>query len=134
MSAFQVTKPEGYQKQPLPFFNEWVEALESANYEQGKGELVVKENNNIRYCCLGVLCQIQGRLTDGKDGGDGAYHCLHYSNPCYPFLGKYGYFPEGIQVKKGTVSDETLASVNDSGKFTFEEIAQVIKEIWKPVE
>lgn len=34
----------------------WVEALRSGNFKKGKGSL--KEND--RYCCLGVLTEIQG--------------------------------------------------------------------------
>jgi hypothetical protein len=34
----------------------WIEALRSGNYEQTTGSL--REGN--RYCCLGVLCAIQG--------------------------------------------------------------------------
>ena len=34
----------------------WIEALRSGEYEQGTDSL--QEDN--RYCCLGVLCSIQG--------------------------------------------------------------------------
>lgn len=35
--------------------NQWVKALRSGNYEQGKNLLRSKEN---KFCCLGVLCDL----------------------------------------------------------------------------
>lgn len=35
----------------------WVEALRSGEYKQGRGELL---NDEGAYCCLGVLCAMQG--------------------------------------------------------------------------
>lgn len=34
----------------------WVEALRSGKYEQGQGKLL----HSGKFCCLGVLCDIQG--------------------------------------------------------------------------
>lgn len=126
---FQVIKPEGYQKIPLPFFNEWVEALESGNYKQGQDWLF----NDGSYCCLGVLCQIQRTLVNECDMGVTSY-CLHSSNPCFSVLNSLGNFPEQVTVKLDNQVLISLAELNDEGKFTFEEIAEVIKEIWKPEE
>lgn len=37
----------------------WVDALRSGKYQQGKHRLgTVKENGDIEYCCLGVLCEV----------------------------------------------------------------------------
>lgn len=37
----------------------WLQALESGEYVQGKGELVDQDNpQDIKYCCLGVLCDV----------------------------------------------------------------------------
>lgn len=36
----------------------WIEALRSGKYKQGHGQLRDLDN---RYCCLGVLCDVQGR-------------------------------------------------------------------------
>jgi hypothetical protein len=45
----------------------WAKALESGRYKQGKGRLKTQDG---RYCCLGVLCRVQG-LTFRKDPADG---------------------------------------------------------------
>lgn len=42
---------------------QWVAALRSGDYKQGKAALRVlkKKDNEVRYCCLGVLCDVLGR-------------------------------------------------------------------------
>jgi ABC-type uncharacterized transport system auxiliary subunit len=41
--------------------NAWIKALESGNYRQGTGLLRQIMNDNApSYCCLGVLCEING--------------------------------------------------------------------------
>ena len=49
----------------------WLKALRSGGYEQGKGQL----RNDNKYCCLGVLADVQGfrwkrRQQHFLDGGD----------------------------------------------------------------
>lgn len=41
----------------------WVEALESGEYKQGKGWLVVNDS----YCCLGVACVLYAKAKRIKD-------------------------------------------------------------------
>ena len=36
----------------------WVKALRSGKYKQGKRALKVETKNNVRHCCLGVLCEL----------------------------------------------------------------------------
>jgi hypothetical protein len=50
----------------------WIKALRSGDYKQGHRALYCIFNNEETYCCLGVLCIIQGvtpeelhRLPDG---------------------------------------------------------------------
>jgi hypothetical protein len=38
---------------------QWVQALRSSEYEQGKGALhIISGDGKHRYCCLGVLCEL----------------------------------------------------------------------------
>ncbi len=41
----------------------WVAALRSGKYVQGQGQLATKDNGTVKFCCLGVLCQV---LVDNK--------------------------------------------------------------------
>ncbi len=54
--------------------NQWLEALRSGKYKQGKGKLIKATNSGFSYCCLGVLQAITGLeivnselLTNKKD-------------------------------------------------------------------
>ena len=44
----------------------WVKALRSGQYDQAAGKLCV---NGTAFCCLGVLCDIQGAYWDEDDAG-----------------------------------------------------------------
>jgi hypothetical protein len=135
--TYELIIPEGYQKKELPYFKEWTEALDSGGYAQTSGQLCKKysyvEGDETRYCCLGVLSKIQGRLTsDNTDSLDfDSTYYLSLENPNYPFLRENGTFPEGIAVisSKGK-RIHNLAELNDN-EFSFSQISKVIKEIWK---
>lgn len=49
MADFVTTQPANLLK--------WVEALESGEYQQGRGAL---RNDDDTYCCLGVACEVSG--------------------------------------------------------------------------
>lgn len=44
-------------KLPKDFKDQWVSALRSGKYQQGKGYLRLTDN---RFCCLGVACDLLG--------------------------------------------------------------------------
>lgn len=105
------------QKLPSDIKEQWITALRSGQYEQGKKSLC----ENGKYCCLGVLSKLQGRLTeDGLDGTDPQYRThtlLSEDNPLYATI--YQSRNEGGLVMF------TLTLLNDRG-VTFTEIADVI--------
>jgi hypothetical protein len=123
----KVITPEGYQKVELPYFNEWIAALESGKYMQTRETLC----SGGKYCCLGVLSKVQGRLSAA--GYDGlSINVLNDDNPCFPQLNSHGQFPLGVKVITPQGSTlYMLTSCNDAG-LPFEEIANIIKQIWKP--
>lgn len=47
----------------------WIEALRSGEYEQAVGAL--RQEDPIRFCCLGVLCDVLG--TDWTNSGGALY-------------------------------------------------------------
>jgi hypothetical protein len=132
----RVITPDNYEKQELPFFDEWIKALESGEYEQGRAFLCT----NNKYCCLGILSKVQGRLTMPKDaryGIDGAYKVfsgLSSTNPCHKQLNYLGDFPPGVKVnvaiEKDNIDFNSLACCNDYG-ISFKDIANIIKQIWQ---
>lgn len=45
----------------------WIKALTSGEYKQGAGKLRrVHRGNDLRHCCLGVLCEISGAKWERK--------------------------------------------------------------------
>ncbi len=109
---------ESATKLPPELKAKWLEALRSGKYKQGRDTLC----DGTGYCCLGVLSDIQGRLTKDKDNDyyyDGN-NCveLGHDNPVN-FVNYYA----AIQ-QLGT--NYSLASLNDRGA-TFEEIANIIE-------
>lgn len=123
--------PENYVKPPLPGRDEWLEALRSGRYAQGRLSLCESD----KYCCLGVLCRLQGRLNflDGKWREEGKETSgLSYENPVYKNLDALGRFPEGVFVRLSDSEirkEVELAGCNDSG-LTFDDISNIIEAVW----
>jgi len=99
--------------------DKWVKALRSGDYEQGTQALF----NSGAYCCLGVLCEIQGYKK-----------LVHQGRPC--FFNETGSVLNGIGLvcpndgyNSGLDRDtrQDLAVMNDGGS-TFNEIADWIEE------
>lgn len=132
-AMYKVILPENYVKPAWPGRNEVIAALKSGNYEQGTGKL----RFNDKFCCLGVICELQGRLKPGVGGSDFQYGdagntaALFPDNPLYSLLGAAGYFPEGAYVKGTVFQTKSLMGCNDTLHLTFLEIAEIIEQIWE---
>lgn len=81
-----------------------------------------------KYCCLGVLSEIQGRLNNGRDSELQSDRVLGDDNPLNDLLDNVGVLPVGVlvQMKAGV---ECLAGLNDNG-LTFPQIADIIEKVW----
>lgn len=112
---------------------EWVAALRSGKYVQGKG-MLRRESGS--YCCLGVLCDLHARANpesgmwiEGVDGwlyesGERSYYALPSEVQQWA-----GFDQDDVEVVvpgRGVKTDG-LAGHNDRGR-TFEEIAKAIEE------
>lgn len=86
----------------------WVAALRSGEYRQAKNALKTADG----YCCLGVLCDIQGADFDAIFEKFGS---LSLSENPEQYLGMLGFH------------SSKLSQMNDGGK-SFLEIAQYIEE------
>ena len=100
---------------------QWIEALLSGEYKQGKGAL---RNSKDEYCCLGVLCDLYSKNTGVEWGIDPlGSHNMHSNVSMTPVqVDLWGEFANGTS---GTLLE--LAEMNDFGR-TFEQIAEYIKE------
>lgn len=117
----------------------WVEALESGQYEQAKGVLARRgEDGKVRYCCLGVACDVAMRNgvnlhTEDSETIEGS--------PVIVYDGWDGILPEAVADWLGfdnqnpvlTTSllgggSTTASSMNDGLGFAFTRIAQAVRE------
>ena len=114
----------------------WVAALRSGEYPQGAGHLKVQMNNepDPRFCCLGVLCDVEGmELHRGAEfiGMDGeeegiAYYIKGSTIDSEPMASE-SYLPSAFAQQAGLLDvDILLASFNDMGA-SFDEIADWIE-------
>ncbi len=59
----------------------WIDALRSGDYEQGKGLLCRITPDGAKYCCLGVLCEVEnGEDIWELETGHGTTFCSAQGN------------------------------------------------------
>jgi hypothetical protein len=106
---------------------EWIDALLSREYKQGKCCL---RRSDDTYCCLGVLCDlfVKEREIEWIISGTGDYYYLHDTSAYLPTsVMDWAGLDESGGWFDSSDGDRSLASMNDSGK-SFEEIAKKIEE------
>ncbi len=95
--------------------DKWINALRSGNYKQGLGRL----KYNGEYCCLGVLCEISGRVEFDKTAGNVRYANYDCNSVPTEFLESLG-----LEYKYIT----RLWRMNDFDKLTFDQIADYLSK------
>lgn len=111
----------------------WIAALESGEYEQGKGALEAKG----KFCCLGVLCAIAPKEIVNRKEESNVWDGSTFTK----YDGYDNFLPQsvrewaGIRTDNGEISETdgygdnlSLVYMNDVRKLNFSEIAQVIRE------
>lgn len=106
----------------------WVAALRSGEYTQGQGSL---KNAKSEYCCLGVLCDVAKR-----EGLAVIEKYLPFEG-LYTFDGDMTFLPMSVEnwAQLSTEAPyvlvgagmERLDHLNDSGDFSFDQIADLIE-------
>jgi hypothetical protein len=94
--------------------NQWVAALRSGEYKQGKHLL---RSTGDRYCCFGVLCEVLGQEWELREGFNTKWSCNGHS----------GWPPDVAAEEVGVEYVDMLVSMNDEGR-TFLEIADYIEK------
>jgi len=95
----------------------WLQALESGKFEQGHRDLRTAN----RFCCLGVICELEGleRIQEGfRDGPDLLFRGLN--NRLIELYGLHSGFGSSLY------RDQSLSKLNDDGA-THMEIATLIR-------
>jgi hypothetical protein len=116
----------------------WIDALESGNYEQGKGELKAPSG----FCCLGVACEIDPDVKYSNSDLDYAFNGYSadtelpygYKSELGLLQGCGGAENKTVIYKGSTVRDgegtvaRSLITLNDQCSFTFKQIARVLRD------
>ncbi len=112
----------------------WVEALRSGKYQQGRQYL----NKDGKFCCLGVLCEIEGlRAEVSPLGGPVYYYIGTGMSTATGYPGKSfnkglaapaaGYIAS-LRVRLAALNDR---GVDDTDPLNFDEIADIIQICYK---
>ena len=133
----------------------WINALESKKYTQAEGALCVQDHYTKKYsfCCLGVLCDLEGyKRKDGEfifddvDQGNlgelpvtlsnrfntSGVWWITLTNPIKKKLGK-SLTEEEFTNLSNIVNNQNkfnLISLNDTCKFSFAQIAKVLRIVY----
>jgi hypothetical protein len=117
----------------------WVAALRSGKYKRGSGWLRKRLNGQDRFCCLGVLCDISKKVTwvdnnfqnntylaSAERYTDEDAQILPYAVKEWAGMGSdSGWWDDGSPNVRG------LDVINDSGKYSFAKIADIIEKNWE---
>lgn len=101
----------------------WLEALRSGKYKQGVGSLKQLHEDEIKHCCLGVLCdlaRLEGIVIETTNTEVYSFESDNESQYLYP--------PTAVYKWAGLTDDEAkpYARNNDEG-YTFHQIANSIE-------
>lgn len=107
---------------------EWVTALRSGKYKQGRHQLKTSKNE---YCCLGVLCKLSGLAKFNKLESylDADVALPEQVMKWAGIKDSEGKLPKAIKNDDGSKS-KSLAQLNDNGA-SFEEISYIIEKEYK---
>lgn len=111
---------------------DWIEALESGEYKQGKGVLHDDETNT--YCCLGVLATINNLPTGNLVELDLTIHrSISLSMPKSPFtpVGEFIHMGIPSYPPSSIFQLASLATMNDR-EYSFEDIAKHLRTQYLP--
>lgn len=114
----------------------WTAALRSGEYEQGHGQLHTRLGSKDKYCCLGVLCElaaqenvVQVTITGGALGGERLYANFGTISP--EVAKNWAGMRSSCGLINAVPDYQSLVSINDSHKYSFDDIAKIIDEHWE---
>lgn len=111
----------------------WLSALRSGTRKQAKARLRVEDS----FCCLGVVCDMDVEAGGSKWQTVGPIweHCIPKSGGSRSDLSvlNSALLPPQFQRHLGLLDEDVrfLAALNDSGEYTFKQIADLLERIFK---
>lgn len=139
--AVLIIQRESYTPEQIAENREiWAQALESGQFIQGKHYLKYQHNNGdekdmLRYCCLGVGCEIMGLPDEKRYYIDMAIYAftesgmsvfVSYISPPKSFCDAVGLGPDQHD-EAFDLNVSVMADANDSGMVSFNQFARVLR-------
>lgn len=106
---------------------QWADALRSGKYQQGRGWLRVKDS----FCCLGVLCDLHAKATNGAWTVLGQSYVATYKEAATSLPGtvvQWVGWDAGMPNVEYQTEMRSLISLNDALGLSFTEIAEIIED------
>lgn len=106
----------------------WIDALRSGKYKQTTGALRRQSDNEVGYCCLGVLCEVAGLERIGN----------YYSSRHFRMEGsitdtslqrEWGLDKKVVHLGENAELQDKLVALNDDSEKSFEQIANYLERI-----
>lgn len=107
-------------------FGLWMEALRSGEY--GQYDVVLKQAGEENFCCLGVACDVFQTMTGRGRWDDCAF--VVGENESETSLPKPVMEWLGIDQDDPKIGQDHISTLNDSGAYTFEQLANIL-EGWR---
>lgn len=114
----------------------WIDTLRSETLKQGKQRLCVLEDNEYKFCCLGVLCEIynhEQKLNHKKQLKISQCEDCSDESILFEYDGEVAGLPlkvmdwAGLNSMLPYAGDYSLSGMNDRGE-SFNKIADVIEK------
>jgi hypothetical protein len=104
---------------------EWIAALRSGKYKQGRLFLRDSEDN---YCCLGVLCEIAGEVAIANAADNDT---VYRRAGAYCYRGTFGTLSSTMLREFGMSANlmNKLMEMNDTERCSFDTIADYIEHL-----
>lgn len=133
-------------------FDNWLIALRSGQYTQGRGALKYKTDSGLNYCCLGVLCEtnnIPNSIMAASQFYSFKKNELTSSSCLYPEPLVVGEYDPVIDTSNNDIVNiikksntewldqprpSSLSYLNDGLKLNFKDIADIIELSFEPKE
>lgn len=98
---------------------DWLTALRSGEYKQGKGFLKNEVTGTAKYCCLGVLCELAvkaGVIEESEVDEDETVHSFSSNVPGHGTSYSSSYLPQGVAGWAGIHYQGKIYQNDDSGR------------------
>lgn len=112
-----------------PNQRKWLKALRSGWYKQGKGNLAKTKGKSVRYCCLGVLCEVAGmkRKPAFHDPAN-VFAYSDHAERCPPKAIRFAALRNSEGQAFDNWEEPSCIEMNDERTWNFKKIADYLEE------